>query len=132
MNVSPGFKRLLSLRIANLIVKRFVSGQSPITSGEISHYLDLPIRLVNQIIYELLSAGIISEVSINEDRDLGYQPAVDPEKITIKRVIEALDENGNRNIPVHRSKELDEIEKSLKEFSQLIEGASANRLLKEI
>ncbi len=132
MNVSPGFKRLLSIRIVNLILKKFLSGNSPPTANQISHELDIPIRLVNQIIYELLSAGLISEVSTNEEMEPGYQPAVDPEKITIKSVIDALDENGNRGIPVKRTRELEEIENSLRAFSELIEKSQENRLLKEI
>lgn len=132
MKVSPGFKRVLSLRVLNLIIKGFVSDRPPFTAYQISHETDLPIRLVNQILFELQSAGLISEVKKDDEMEPGYQPAISPEKLTIQSAINALEENGERTIPIKRTKELDEIEGSLHDFSLMIENSSSNRLLKEI
>jgi len=61
-NISIRYKRLLSLRIVQLLIKQFLNGEKGWSAAQISHNLEIPIRLVQQIIYELISSGILSEV----------------------------------------------------------------------
>ena len=131
-NISGRYKRLLSLRIVQLLIKQFLNGEKGWSAAQISHNLEIPIRLVQQIIFELISSGILSEVKFNEGGEVGYHPARDPETITIKYVIDALEKEGSDNIPVAQSEELDKLSESLKAFSDLIEKSSANQCLKEI
>lgn len=131
-NISSHFKRLLSLRIVNLLIKQFLRGERGWDAAQISHNLEIPIRLVQQIIFELTSSGILSEVKYNENGDVGYQPARDPDTMTIKYVIDALEQEGSNDIPVVKSEELDKLSESMKTFSDLIERSSANLRLKEI
>ncbi|MDB4444563.1 YihY/virulence factor BrkB family protein [bacterium] len=132
LNVSRYFKRLLSLRIVHLLVQEFHDGGKFWDATRIAHELDTPIRLVQEILYELISAGIISEVNISENKGIAYQPARDTDTITIKYVLEALDQRGSHNIPVAQSEALETLAESLKEFGGLVEKSPANRLLKEI
>ena len=132
LTVSYSFKRLLVLRIAHLLVHRFTEGEKPCDARRISHQLEIPIRLVNQILFELVSAGIASEVRADQDKRVAYEPARDPDKMTIKYVIDALEQRGTDNIPVAETEELQTISESLKAFNELLEHSEANRLLKEI
>jgi membrane protein len=132
LTVSPSFKRLLSLRIMHLIVNHFSEAERPCDTREISHELEIPIRLVNQILFELVAAGIVSEVQTDEGSGVGYQPARDTDSMTIKYVIDALEQHGSVNIPVARSEELQKLSESLKAFGDLVEGSEANLKLKEI
>ncbi len=131
-NISIRYKRLLSLRIVHLLIKQFLNGEKGWSAAQISHNLEIPIRLVQQIIFELISSGILSEVKFSESGEVGYHPARDPDTMTIKYVIDALERQGSDNIPVAQSEELDRLSESLKVFSDLIEKSSANRCLKEI
>jgi membrane protein len=131
LGVSHYFKRLLSLRVAQFVIRRFTQGEKAWSNEQISHELEIPIRLVNQVLYELVTSGILSEVMV-EEKCTAYEPARDPDTLTIKSVIEALDRRGNDNIPVAESQELNRLMESLKEFSDLIEKSQKNWLLKDI
>ena len=60
-NVSHSFKRLLSLRIVHLLVKHFSDGEGTWNATQIAQKLEIPLRLVNQILYELVAAGIVRQ-----------------------------------------------------------------------
>ena len=132
LNVSHRFKRLLSLRVAQLVTKRFTKAERPLGSQQISHELEIPTRLVNQILYELVASGILSEIKSERDQGAAYEPARDPEILTIKYVVDALDQIGTDDIPVVRSDELERLAASLESFSKLVEKSEANLLLKQI
>jgi membrane protein len=132
LNVSQSFKRLLSLRVAHLLVKRFSAGEKPWDATTIAHELEIPIRLVNQILFELVESGIASEVRVDEEKDVGYEPARDPDTLTIKYVIEALERWGSDSVPVAKTEALNRISASLSTFSELVERSEANKLLKEV
>ena len=132
LKVNHSFKRLLSLRIAALAVKNFLEGNRPFTSSQISHQLEIPIRLVRQIVFELTESGILSEANAKEYKEIAYQPARDIDTLTIKYVEDALDRRGGSNIPVKEDKELKQLSEALKSFEHAIEKSSENKLLKNI
>lgn len=132
LRVSHSFKRLLSLRLVQLLVKDFLEGQRWCEEAEISQKLEIPIRLVRQILYELVEAGVISPVKVDDDKASAYQPALNPETITIKYVVDALEQHGTDNIPVARTKELERISESLKILDETIKESPANLRLVDI
>jgi membrane protein len=132
LNASRSFKNLIALRIVNLLVKNFSKGEKPITAQEVSHKLEVPIRLARDIIYELSETGILSAVRDEEGRVPSYQPALDTGLITVKYVIDKLEGHGTEDIPVARTKELEKISESLQAFGKAIEKSSANLPLKDI
>jgi membrane protein len=132
LGVSHTFKRLLSLRVAQLVIMRFLQGEKAWGNEQISRELEIPIRLVNQILYDLVTSGILSEVRMEQEKYIAYEPARDPDTLTIKYVIDALESRGSDNIPVAQSQELDRLVGRLNEFSDLLAKSEANRLLKDI
>ena len=132
LKVSHSFKRLLSLEIVHLLVKDFADKGESWTETQISHKLEIPIRLVRQIMYELVETKIVSQIKADEDRLVAYQPARDPDTLTIRYVINALEERGSDAIPVGQSEELNKISASLKTFDDLIINSPANTRLKDI
>jgi membrane protein len=131
-NASHAFKRVVSLRIVHMLVRHFSNGKEPLTAGQIADELDVPIRLVHLLLFELVSCGILSETAPDGGTDPGYQPARDPDRLTIKYVVDSLDHLGADAIPVGQSQALERLSDKLKDFNSLIEGSSANRPLKEI
>lgn len=132
LRVSHAFKRLLSLRIVNLLVKHFSDGDSSWNEAKISDTLGIPVRLVRQILHELVACGIISQVKVDEDEATAFQPARNPDNMTIKYVVDALEQRGSDHIPVAQSEELRSLGQSLKRFDELVEKSSDNVLLKDI
>jgi membrane protein len=132
LNVSRSFKNLVALRIVNQLAKNFSKGTRPMTAQEVSHQLEVPVRLVRDIIYELTETQILAAVSENENRVPAYQPAVDTDFLTIKYVVDKLEGRGTDDIPVAKTRELDKINESLQGFSKIIEKSPANLLLKDL
>jgi membrane protein len=132
LRASNRFRKLLALRMTHQLVKNFCAGEEPWTATQISHNLEIPIRLVRQLLFELTEARILSETVTEENEEGAYQPAQSPEKYTPKYVLEALDRRGSDDIPVADSSELDILSQCLDDFAAVIEKSPANILLKEL
>jgi membrane protein len=132
LSVSHSFKTLLSLFITQQLVHRFCSGEKPGDASQLSHELDIPVRLVRQILYELSESRVLSETRKNGNGDIAYQPAIDVDKVTVKFVIDRLEQRGTADIPVVKSNELDKLSDCLKQLGQTIEKSPANVLLKNL
>jgi membrane protein len=130
--VSYSFKKLLSLRIAHLLVKNFSRAQSPWSEAQIARVLEIPIRLAREILRDLHAARVISRVTLDDERMVAYQPARNPKDITVQYVIDALETQGVDDIPVAESKELKKLAVYLKTFHNLIAQSSANIRLQDI
>jgi membrane protein len=113
-------------------VKDFSEGNKPLSAVQITNVLEVPIRLVREILYELVRSGIVSEICDNEDTEPSYQPARNIDSLTIKYVIDRLEHQGSDNIPVSQSKELEGLSECLQAFDEVVEKSPANRRLKDI
>lgn len=132
LKVSHSFKKLLSLRVTHLLVQHFSNGEKPMDENAISRELEIPIRLVRQILYDLVNAGVVSQIVFNEGDTVAYQPALSTDILTVKFVLDALSDYGTDSIPVARTEEMKELSEVLIAFSDIIEGSPANRRLKDI
>lgn len=132
LKISPAFKKLLTLQIAHLLIQSFSKGEKPPTDFEISRRLRMPIRLVHNILFELVESGLVNETKTKEDKIFGYQPARDIDALTINYILETLEQNGTDDIPVTQTEELTVLSEALQEFSKAIEASPANRLLKDV
>lgn len=94
--------------------------------------LGIPIRLVHHLIFDLVNANIVSAVEYNDSKEKAYQPARDTNTLTIKYVLDALDQAGEDNIPLPQTDELKILSEALQTFGKTIEDSPANRLLKDI
>jgi membrane protein len=132
LKVSPGFKKLLTLQVVHLLIKKFANGDKPLTDSQISARLKIPIRLLHNIIFDLVQSGLVSEICATDDKELAYQPARDINQLSIQSVLEALDHKGTENIPVANTAEYRALSEALQEFSKAMEHSPANKLLKNI
>ena len=132
VNVSHAFKLMASVRLTHLVVSLFSKKGKRWDATQIAKELDLPIRLARELLTELVAAGVLSEAISEEGNNIGYQPAVDTDLLTIKYVIDALDHLGSEDLPYARSEELEKILESFETFNDLIEESDANCRLKDI
>lgn len=130
--VSYSFKKLLTLRVVHLLVTDFSKGNKPLSAVQIANTLEVPIRLVREILYELVKSEIVSEICDNVDTETSYQPARDIDSLTIKYVIDRLERQGSDNIPVSQSKALERLSGYLEALDEVVEKSPANVRLKEI
>jgi membrane protein len=130
--VSPAFKKVLTLQIAHLLIKNFADGQIPLTDTEISAQLRAPIRLVHNILFDLVESRLVSETTTRVDKKFGYQPARDINTLTITSVIDAIEQNGTNSIPVVKNDEFEALSDAIQKFKDVMETSPANKLLKDI
>ena len=102
------------------------------TAEQLSHSLEVPVRLVHQILFDLVKSQVLSEIRETSDAEPSYQPCRDPDRLSISYVIQATDELGSDQIPVAQSRELKKISECLREFGAVIKQSNANLLLKDI
>jgi membrane protein len=132
LKISSGFKKLLTLQVVHLLIKKFANGDKPLTDSQISDQLKIPIRLVHHIIFDLVESGLVSEICTTANKEFAYQPARDINQLSIQTVLQALDHKGTENIPVANTAEYQALSDALKEFSKAMESSPANKLLKNI
>ncbi len=130
--VSHRLKTLLSLQIAHHLIQKFTKGEKPLTAHEISYQLDIPIRFVNEIIFELIKSNILSTVEMEENGEHRYQPALDINVLTIQYVIDAMEKRGLNNMPFAHTREYIALSESVETFGKTIEKMPENKLLKEM
>ena len=132
LDVSSSFKRLVTLAVVHLLVQRFAEGKEPLEEEEISHQLEIPVRLARQVLYELVEARIVSPVNQYGETDLAYQPAKNPATLTIKEVLDGLERRGTDDIPIVRTDATEKISECLKTFGDLVEKSPGNMALVDI
>lgn len=126
------FRRLLALRIVQESVQRFCAQERLPTAASLAHILEAPIRLVREILHELVEARVLSEVADGEDPSETYQPARPVESLTIQTVVDALDRRGTDYPGLARSEALDAVTASLESLARRAAEAPDNVLVRDL
>lgn len=132
LNISLAYKMNIMLFVTSVLVKNFEQGKTGLTSTAISHEYRIPIRLVRQILYELVESNILVETVVSNSKEHAYQPAIDIHKLSVGYVIKAIEENGSKNISVKKTNEYEKIASITNSFKDKWENARENVLLKDI
>ena len=128
--LSRSFKTLLALMLTHTLVKSFSDGQHP-TGIELAEKLQLPIPLVNDALYDLTTAGIASEIITDGDAS-AFQPATDPDNMTVGFVLNALNQAGVSDIPLAESPALENLSESLEAMRRAAAESPANKRIKDL
>ena len=110
------------------MIDKFCSEKEAPSIDELKRELKLPYRLVSHIVEDLINARIFTKISGEEYKVIRYQPNVDPAKLSIHYVLNAIEELGANDIPEPTGEVYDKINKQLSKFEY--EGEST--LLKSI
>jgi membrane protein len=129
---SPRVKRALALRLAQLCAQAFERGDPPASTPELAHQLDAPIRLVREQVDALVQAGVLTQVQGGERGDERVQPARDPHLLTVKSVLDALDNRGEGSNGLAAKGELEGAETVLKRLDEAAAQSKANVPLSEL
>ena len=130
--ISVSSKKVLMLRIFHLLTKKFSLGEKPLTAHQIGHTLEIPVRLVGQLLHELTNVGLVVETAKGAKGEVAFQPGRTIENITVKFAMDEYEKYGMTHIPVNQSDEAEKISKYLKDISESMEKLPANVRLKEI
>jgi membrane protein len=131
--ISLSSKKLFALRIFHLLVKKFSRGEKPLTLAQISHTLEIPVRLVRSLLHELIGAGLVTETVAEKGHDIAFQPARTVENITVKVALDAYEQHGAESASLTVSSAEEEgILTHLRRLSELLDKSPDNVALKEI
>lgn len=132
LRASRRLKTLLALQMTHFLVKTFAAGEPPPTARQISHELEIPIRLVNEILFELVKSNILSGTESDGDGERGFQPARDIHVLTIQHIIEAMELRGLNAMPFAHPPAFTALSDALETFGHTLEKLPANRPLIEL
>jgi membrane protein len=131
-NISNHVKRTVTLLLLREIVLNFKNSQMPETPEQLAVKLDLSVRLVRDILYELNETGIISETITKNVKENAYQPAMDIEKLTIGFVLDHLDRRGQDSLTSGNPKEVEKMKKVIDGIMDEMLNSKNNKLLYEL
>jgi DNA-binding IscR family transcriptional regulator len=124
---------LIALHLARTAVRRFAAGDAPLGAAGMAQALGLPLRLVQPVLADLTAARILAETPGAARDEPAFQPAIDPGRITLQRVADALDsaEAADGRFPLPFA-DTDRLNEALRRLAQAAAESPANRLLKDI
>lgn len=88
---SWAYQELVALNILERIGRNFLRGASAGNAEIFSRELNVPIRLVNQLLQKMAEGGLINEVAGEEH---AFQPARNLNRLTVKKVLDVLRFSG--------------------------------------
>lgn len=132
VNLSNRYRKVVALMVANLVAKRFYSGEKSLNVNEIATKLDLPVKLARKTVNEFVESGIFVEVRADGDKAILYQPGVTESKFSVKFLFDALDKRGVNYLPMEDTKELLVVNKLMQELDTSFDPQLSNILVKDI
>jgi len=132
LDLSHNNKRILTLLITYHIVRNFEEGGEPWNAHALSHELGIPIRLVNQLVFDLVEAGILAELASENSKERSYLPAVDINRITVEYIYTKMEMRGGDQMVVTESEVLGKITAIHEHLLHSIRESPSNILLKDL
>ena len=130
--LSIRYKKAIGLLVANLVSKRFYNGETPLTANEIAERLDLPLRLARNVINEFTETNIFIEIKGDKEQESTYQPGITESKLTVKNILNAIDDKGLNALPISDTDELKLINKLMKKLDSSLDNELGNKPVKDI
>jgi len=93
--ISHRYRLMLSALLMSHICRRFEKGEKPYTALELRMLTNIPIRITQDLLYNLTRLNLLSEVTCDEKgEDSVYQPAEDLRRLTVGALIDRMECDG--------------------------------------
>jgi membrane protein len=107
--ISHRYKIMLCALLMANICRRFADGGKPYSALELREKTSIPIRFVNDLLFDLSEAGLIVEISNDEKGETShFMPAEDIQNLTLGTMIDRLESKGKWKIDFDASELLSE------------------------
>ena len=93
--VSPEFRERLALLLLADISRDFLGGRAPRSATVLAGGLNVPVRLVHEIVEQLEEQELVRAVADGDRRDPALVPARDPGQITVGDVLDKMHRHGD-------------------------------------
>ena len=115
----------VGIHILHLLPGGGQGGATP--ADEIRAQLDLPTRIVNDVLYQLVQAGqLIAVPSGDGEREVAFAPAHDTGTLTVYGVLEAVEASGQTTVDLARNAELTRIDRELENLKETARKSQDN------
>jgi membrane protein len=92
--LSVAARKVLTIKIFHLLVKRFADGEPPLAPSQISKEVQIPKRLVLLLLGDLVATGLVVETAKEVKHESTYQPGKTIEDLRIQQVVGAYEGVG--------------------------------------
>jgi membrane protein len=130
--LSVRYKKAMGLIISSLVAKRFYNGETPLTANEIADKLDIPLRLARLVINEFVETGIFTEIKGEKEKESAYQPGLTESRLTVRNILNIMDQKGINNLPISDTEELKSINGIMAQLDGALDNELGNKLVKDI
>ena len=94
---------------------------------------EIPIRLTNQVLYQLQEMDLIHEVVTDaKSEEIGYQPSMDINQLNVAILLDRLDTYGSENFKIDKDEEFSDEWKVLTESKEEYYKKASKVLLKDL
>ena len=125
--ISYDQRRKILLAVMLTVVRHFRGQGGATPADEIRAQLDLPTRIVNDILYQLVQAGqLIAVPSGDGEREVAFAPAHDPQSMTVYGILEAVEKSGQTTVDLTQSDELTRIDQELETLKETARKSQDN------
>lgn len=100
-DLSHRYKTLLCLVISSRICHRFSEGGKPYSALKLKLDTGIPIRIVNDLLYELVQIGVLTEIQGGDkDGESLYQPAECLSRLSVGTLIDRMEAHGKWSLTI--------------------------------
>lgn len=97
--ISYRYRTMLCAMLMSRICQRFADGGEPYSAIDLREQTTIPIRIVNDLLRELMKAGLIIELTSDEKGEMShFMPAEDIHNLTLGRMIDQMEAQGQWKI----------------------------------
>lgn len=133
--VSYDCRRKLMVGVMVLVSRAFRDGRGAVSFSEIRDRLDVPTRIMNNILYTLVQARMLNEIRTEgTDYDLEYAPARDISTLRVYDILSAVDSHGfgRDTIDMRSNRELRRCAEVVERLKDVTRASAENVLLIDI
>lgn len=133
--VSYDCRRKLMVGVMVLVSRAFRDGRGAVSFSEIRDRLDVPTRIMNNILYTLVQARMLNEIRTEgTDYDLEYAPARDISTLRVYDILSAVDSHGfgRDTIDMRSNRELRRCAEVVERLKDVTRASAENVLLTEL
>ena len=105
--ISQTYANNMAIAVLALAAKKFKQHEPPLTRSTLISDYDIPSLLADKLLDKLCRAGLLSTISQSStDDDKAFQPAFDPDELTVYTAVNALADQGDSNFILKADKRL--------------------------
>lgn len=132
-NMSVDSRRKIMLASMVVIIRHFVKNNGPATSEIVAEELNLPVRVVRDVIFDLETAGMIIPVTSTDNEKVSmYVPGKDINQISVYDVITSVETSGENSMLPEDQTDINAVSEILNKVREDGYASDQNILLRDI